>query len=130
MQIEECYRLLGVEASATDDEVRGAYLDLTKVWHPDRFAHDPVLRAKAQEQLKAINRAYQTILAVRGSDEQLQPIETNRERLWRYGFYALLCVLGALFILVRRPTPAGLIISLILFVVAGLLIAQMRRLGS
>jgi hypothetical protein len=130
MQIEECYRLLEVDPTASDEAVRAAWLDLTKVWHPDRFAHDPPLRAMAQERLKSINEAYETIVSARRSGIRIPAREPVRERLWHYGFYALLCVLGALLILVRRPTPGGLIISFILFVFAGLLIARMRRLDS
>jgi hypothetical protein len=130
MQLEECYRLLDVDPTASDEAVRAAWLDLTKVWHPDRFANDPLLRARAQERLKSINKAYEMILSARSGGAKIPALELVRERLWHYGFYALLCVLGALLILVRRPTPGGLIISFILFVFAGLFIARMRRLGS
>ncbi|HEY0591820.1 MAG TPA: J domain-containing protein [Thermoanaerobaculia bacterium] len=51
--------------TASDEEVRRAWRDLTKVWHPDRFAHDAGLQQKAQEKLKAINEAYDTICAER-----------------------------------------------------------------
>lgn len=60
-QLEECYRLLDVGAEATAEEIRGAYLVLVNVWHPDRFAHDPGLQARALEKLKAINDAFQRI---------------------------------------------------------------------
>ena len=59
--IESCYRLLEVDPTATVGELKGAYRDLVKVWHPDRFDHDPALQLKAQEKLKEINRAYETI---------------------------------------------------------------------
>ena len=48
---------LGLDPSATTGQVREAYRDLVKVWHPDRFEHDPRLRQKAQERLKEINEA-------------------------------------------------------------------------
>ena len=50
---------LGLEPGASREEVKKAYRDLSKVWHPDRFAEDPTLQQKAGEQLKAINDAYQ-----------------------------------------------------------------------
>ena len=53
------YEVLGVEPVATDDEVRAAYLGLVKVWHPDRFAAEPVLAAHAEERIKEINAAYE-----------------------------------------------------------------------
>ena len=59
--LRECYRLLEVEPGAPLDEVKRAYRELVKVWHPDRFTHDPKLQRKAQEKLKQINAAYERI---------------------------------------------------------------------
>jgi hypothetical protein len=42
--------------------LKAAHRDLTKVWHPDRFLHDPRLQEKAQEKLKEINEAYEQLL--------------------------------------------------------------------
>ncbi|HLM54636.1 MAG TPA: DnaJ domain-containing protein [Pyrinomonadaceae bacterium] len=52
------YELLGVAPGTSGNELKEAYRDMAKVWHPDRFAHDPRLRQKAQERLKEINEAY------------------------------------------------------------------------
>ncbi|MGH9882555.1 MAG: J domain-containing protein [Pyrinomonadaceae bacterium] len=57
----KCYELLGVTAGASRQELKAAHRDLAKVWHPDRFAHDPRLQAKAQEKLKEINEAYDQV---------------------------------------------------------------------
>lgn len=59
--ITKCYETLGLKPEASLDEVKEAYRDLVKVWHPDRFAQDPKLQLKAQEKLKEINEAYQKI---------------------------------------------------------------------
>lgn len=55
---ESYFEILGVKAGASAQEIKAAYKDLAKVWHPDRFAHDPPLQQKAQEKLKEINEAY------------------------------------------------------------------------
>ena len=51
-------KTLGLDLGASREDVKKAYRDLSKVWHPDRFAEDPTLQQKAGEQLKAINDAY------------------------------------------------------------------------
>jgi hypothetical protein len=58
MTDEEAYQLLEVQRGASAEEVRTAYRELAKVWHPDRFSSDPRLQARAAERMKAINRAY------------------------------------------------------------------------
>ena len=50
-ELNECYVLLGVAPTASAQELKAAYRDLAKVWHPDRFSHDPRLQQKAQEKL-------------------------------------------------------------------------------
>lgn len=59
--LDECYRTLGLKPGASRQDVKRAHRDLAKVWHPDRFPGDPRLRAKAEEQLKLINEAYQAL---------------------------------------------------------------------
>ena len=62
MSSESHYRELDLEPTATREEIKRAYMELVIVWHPDRFAHNPSLRAKAEQKLKRINIAYQSIL--------------------------------------------------------------------
>ena len=60
-ELRECYRLLETAPESSPEELKRAYRDLVKVWHPDRFAGDPRLQARAQEKLKQINQAYEAI---------------------------------------------------------------------
>jgi hypothetical protein len=53
--------VLGVKPGVSIRELKAAHRDLAKVWHPDRFLHDPRLQEKAQEKLKEINEAYELI---------------------------------------------------------------------
>jgi hypothetical protein len=189
MRLEDCYRLLEIDPRASGQEVKRAYRDLTKVWHPDRFGNDSALRQKAEEKLKAINEAYETIRASRAGDGSESPESERhddetplswrvrwrgrearaanlqeivmlvdrggvgedaevfdpgaarwrplvefaelrdaltRRRVRRNRGYALTCVAIALFVLLRRPSPAGLVIALVLFIVAAVFIARMR----
>lgn len=54
--------ILGLRSDATQDDIRSAYRDLAKVWHPDRFSEkDTRLRKKAEEKFREIQRAYEFI---------------------------------------------------------------------
>ena len=57
------YDMLGVKPGVSDGELKAAHRDLAKVWHPDRFLHDPRLQEKAQEKLKQINEAYEQLIS-------------------------------------------------------------------
>lgn len=63
MELRKCFDILEVRQNGTMEEVRQAYKDLVKVWHPDRFAEDPRLRVRAEKRLKEINTAYETVKA-------------------------------------------------------------------
>jgi TonB family protein len=54
-------RILEIEPGASLEEIRQAYRDQTKVWHPDRFSNDIRLQKKAEDRLKQINLAYQRL---------------------------------------------------------------------
>ncbi|MEO5357913.1 MAG: DnaJ domain-containing protein [Nitrospirae bacterium YQR-1] len=56
--INRSLEVLGLDANAGPDEIKEAYKDLVKVWHPDRFVHDPKLQKKANDKLSEINEAY------------------------------------------------------------------------
>lgn len=63
------YKVLGVSPSATDAEVKTAYRNLAKKYHPDRYkGHE--LEELAVEKLKQINEAYDIIQKERQSGYQ------------------------------------------------------------
>jgi hypothetical protein len=62
---KEALDVLALRSGASAVEIKGAYRDLVKVWHPDRFGSDPRLREKAEDKLKQINEAYLVLQADR-----------------------------------------------------------------
>jgi curved DNA-binding protein CbpA len=63
---KEALDILGLGPGATSVEIKEAYRDLVKVWHPDRFGSDPRLRQKAEDKLKQINNAYLVLQSDQG----------------------------------------------------------------
>jgi len=76
MNRTECYQILGVKPGASNAEIKTAYRDLVKVWHPDRFTSNPRLQEKASETMKQVNVAYDTL-------ESAGPCESQSRRASR-----------------------------------------------
>ena len=60
------YEVLGVSRTASDSEIKSAYRELVKKYHPDNYADNP-LADLASEKMKEINEAYDTITKARAS---------------------------------------------------------------
>jgi curved DNA-binding protein CbpA len=58
MDIQECFRFLEITNAENEDQLHLAYRRQVKCWHPDQFAHQPEIHARAEERLKQINQAY------------------------------------------------------------------------
>ena len=58
------YKVLGVSPDASDDEIKKAYRELAKKYHPDNY-HDNPLGELANEKMKQINEAYDQIQKLR-----------------------------------------------------------------
>ena len=54
------YSVLGISPQASDEEVKRAYRDLARKYHPDNY-HDNPLADLASEKMKEINEAYDAI---------------------------------------------------------------------
>ncbi len=71
-EIQDCYRVLDLDATASLDEVKQAWRELAKLYHPDRLQHDPKLQQRGQEKLKKINAAYDALIRYYASENHRQ----------------------------------------------------------
>lgn len=60
------YKILNVSPNATDDEIKKAYKQLSKKYHPDANINNPD-KAHAEEMFKNVQQAYQVIMKQRTS---------------------------------------------------------------
>lgn len=64
---EDNYKILEIETTATDDEVKKAYRKMAMKHHPDKVANlGPEIQKDAQEKFRKILEAYEAIKAERG----------------------------------------------------------------
>lgn len=54
------YEVLGVKQNATPEEIKKAYRELVKKYHPDQYGDNP-LKELANEKLREVNQAYEML---------------------------------------------------------------------
>ncbi len=59
--MKDPYQVLGVSKNATDAEIKNAYRELARKYHPDNYTDNP-LSDLAGEKMKEINEAYDAIV--------------------------------------------------------------------
>jgi molecular chaperone DnaJ len=60
------YKVLGIKEGASYDEIKRAYRELVKKYHPDRYRDNP-LSDLAEEKMREINEAYEYLMKNAGS---------------------------------------------------------------
>ena len=64
---ENAYAILGISPQATDAEVKQAYRNMAKKYHPDRvITEDEAIKKGAEEKFKQVQQAYEQIARQRG----------------------------------------------------------------
>ena len=61
MAVTDPYKVLGVSPNASEEEVKSAYRQLVKKYHPDNYADSP-LADLANEKMQEVNEAYDMVI--------------------------------------------------------------------
>jgi len=67
--MKDPYSILGVDKNASEEEIKNAYRELARKYHPDNYADNP-LSDLAGEKMKEINEAYDAIINSRRSGKK------------------------------------------------------------
>lgn len=66
-EVDSAYKILGIDSNATDDEIKKAYREMAKKYHPDKVAYlGEDVRKSAEQKLQEVNEAYEKIKKQRG----------------------------------------------------------------
>lgn len=63
MELRQAFQILEISPDTAPEEIKRQYRDLVNIWHPDRFGSNPRLSQKAEDRLKQINEAWETVSA-------------------------------------------------------------------
>jgi len=64
---DKAYKILEIDKSASDDEVKKAYRTMAKKYHPDRVnTENEAIKKGAEEKFKEVQKAYEQIQSERG----------------------------------------------------------------
>lgn len=72
------YEVLGVPENASEEEIKKAYKELVKKYHPDKYQDNP-LADLAEEKLQEVNEAYDMLMKNRNSGS------SSSYSYWNYG---------------------------------------------
>lgn len=65
--MKDPYEILGVGRDATEEQIKAAYREKARKFHPDNFAENPAAAEMANEKMAEINEAYDTVIKHRKS---------------------------------------------------------------
>ena len=72
------YSVLGVDKNATEEEIKAAYREKARRYHPDNFGDNPAAAELATEKMQEINAAYDEINRMRAAEKNGEKYDTHR----------------------------------------------------
>lgn len=79
------YEVLGVSPDASDDEIKKAYRELARKYHPDNYQNNP-LADLAEEKMKEINQAYDAVTKARSGGGSAYGSGSAAQSGYGYGY--------------------------------------------
>jgi len=70
------YEVLGIRQNASEDEIKAAYRELVKKYHPDKYQNNP-LSDLAEEKLQEVNEAYDSLVKNQGASNSAYKAQTG-----------------------------------------------------
>ncbi len=80
------YKVLGVPRNALDDQIKAAYRELVKKYHPDNYVNSN-LADVANEKMQEVNQAYDTIMNERKASSDNNSNNFNNNSYYSYNNY-------------------------------------------
>ncbi len=68
--LEQYYQILNLKKTASLTDIKQAYRQQARKYHPDRFVNEPEKQEEAQEKFKQINQAYEILKAYFSHDQK------------------------------------------------------------
>jgi molecular chaperone DnaJ len=60
-ELKNPYEVLGIREGASEDEIKKAYREMVKKYHPDQYQDNPLSKL-AEEKLREVNEAYDYLM--------------------------------------------------------------------